>query len=155
MFDPDSLIPYWVNRLGFLIRRDIAQRFQAAGHDVSPEEWAILLMLWKHGRLAPSILADLTIKDRTTITRLVDGMVRKRLVRRLPDPEDRRRMLISPSEQGAALRDHLVPLARDLIDTASAEIPAEDLETTRRTLRAMVQNLHAPQKAQTKEGAAP
>ncbi|SDX36212.1 hypothetical protein [Roseicitreum antarcticum] len=65
--DHEEIPLHWINRLGFLVRRALGDQFRAAGHPVSPEEWAILLVLWKYGPRTPGALADVTIKDRTTI----------------------------------------------------------------------------------------
>ncbi len=132
---------HWINRLGFVIRRDLAALFRASGHPISAEEWAVLLVLWQHGPQSPSVLAQITIKDRTTITRLLDAMVRKSLVQRDEDPKDRRRSVVRLTSRGAELKGDLVPVARGLIDQSMAGIPPEDIAVTLRTLQAMTHNL--------------
>lgn len=141
MFDHETEAFNWVNRLGFLVRKEIAVRFRAAGHDISPEEWAILLALWKHGVLTPSAIAERTIKDRTTVTRLIDGMVRKGLAEREADAADRRRVFVRASARGTALKETLVPLAQALIAEATLGVPDKDLAITTRTLRHMTETL--------------
>lgn len=141
MFDYEKNAFHWVNRLSFLIRKDLNTRFRKAGHAISPEEWAILLVLWKKGPQSPGALADVTIKDRTTVTRLIDAMVHKGLVTRTEDAHDRRRSVVAVSERGAALKSDLVPIAQTLIGGALAGISPEDIETTTRTLQKITENL--------------
>ncbi|MEP3299910.1 MAG: MarR family transcriptional regulator [Pseudoruegeria sp.] len=141
MFEYEKVTLHWVNRLGFLVRKELQVAFRRAGHDVSPEDWAILLVLWRKGPQRPSAIADVTVKDRTTVTRLVDAMVRKGLVERKVDDKDRRGSIIAVSAQGTALKSELIPIAKSIIDRALGEIPADDIETTTRTLEAMTQNL--------------
>jgi len=137
-------LPFFlVNRLSFALRKELAQRFADAGHAISPEEWAVLLVLWSKGPQTPSTLSEATIKDRTTVTRLVDGMVRKELVVRSENPEDRRRSDIALTPLGHGLETELVPIAIELIGQVSAGITPRDLEATHRTLRALSQNLTA------------
>lgn len=151
MFDFEAIPLHWVNRLGFLTRKKLNVSFGKAGHTVSPEEWAILLVLWQKGPQSPSALADVTFKDRTTVTRLLDAMVRKKLVTRTEDELDRRRSVVALSSRGSGLKTELVPIAQTLIGQALAGIPAEDIETTTRTLRTMTENLLvAPQNASPK-----
>lgn len=140
-FDHEDIPLHWVNRLGFLVRKELAQAFREAGHDVSAEEWAVLLVLWSRGAQTPSHLANMTIRDRTTITRLVDGMVAKKLAQRREDPADRRRSLIGLGCEGERLRPLLIPIAQSLIARAVAGISGNDLTITVRTLRQMTQNL--------------
>lgn len=142
MFDYETVPLHWVNRLGFLTRKELGNRFRAAGVDVSPEEWAVLLILWQKGAQTPGALADVTFRDRTTITRLIDGMVAKGLVARGADPNDRRRSLVDVSDAGRALEAKLVSIARVLITEALDGIAPADIEATLRTLRKMTLNLH-------------
>lgn len=141
MFDYESIPLHWVNRLGFLVRKELGQLFASRGHDISPEEWAVLLLLWRDGPKTPGAIAGVTFRDRTTVTRLIDGMVRKGLVRRETDPADRRRSIVKATDRGNNLQRELVPLARLLIARALDGIEPRDVETTVRSLKAMTQNL--------------
>lgn len=138
---PDKQLPYWINRLGFVLRRDLQNRFRDAGVRLGAEEWAVLLMLWQEDERTPGELANLTVKDQTTMTRLLDGMVRKGLVTRSPDKDDRRRVRVSLTEKGANMQATLVPLAAEMIAQSQRGISAEDLEITRRTLRRITENM--------------
>ena len=152
MFDYEAIPLHWVNRLGFLTRKNLSALFRRAGHTVSPEEWAILLVLWQKGPQSPGALADVTFKDRTTVTRLIDTMVRKKLVTRTEDEMDRRKSVVALSTRGSDLEAELVSVAQTLIAQALDGISTEDIETTTRTLRAMTKNLSAaPQRVLTKK----
>ena len=135
---------FWINRLSFSLRKELSQRFTAAGHSVSPEEWAVLLVLWSRGSQSPGALSEETIRDPTTVTRLIDRMVKKGLVVRSENPTDRRRSDISLTQAGVELEDELVPIAFELIGQLSVGVPPEDLETVRRTLRLLQANLTPP-----------
>lgn len=132
---------FWINRLSFALRKELVQRFNAAGHSVSAEEWAVLLVLWSRGPQTPGALSDATIRDPTTVTRLIDRMVKKGFVVRSENPADRRRSDISVTPAGARLEEELVPIAFELIGQLSEGVPPEDLETVRRTLRRLQENL--------------
>lgn len=151
MFDYEKIPFHWVNRLGFLVRKELTSAFREAEHAVSAEEWAILLVLWRKGAQSHSALADVTIKDRTTVTRLVDGMVRKEIVSRTEDSADRRRSVVALTEYGHSLQRALVPIAQDLITRASAGISPEDLAVTQRTLQSMTENILEAQPRNTKD----
>lgn len=141
MFDYETIALHWVNRLGFLVRKELGQRFLAEGFRISAEEWAVLLLLWKHTERTPGMIAAATFRDRTTVTRLIDGMVKKGLVERDIDPNDRRKSIVRASEHGIGLKEQLVPIAQRLIAQTARDIEPGDLETTVRTLKAMTGNL--------------
>ncbi len=132
---------FWVNRVSFALRRELTRRFADADHSISPEEWAVLLVLWSKGPQSPSSLSEQTIRDRTTVTRLIDTMVRKELVVRSENPTDRRRSDISLTATGKALEPELVAVAMEMIGQATEGISQQDLEATRRTLQRVSSNL--------------
>ncbi|MEM9561093.1 MAG: MarR family winged helix-turn-helix transcriptional regulator [Actinomycetota bacterium] len=139
--DYTELPIFGIHRLSFSLRKELSQRFTTAGYSVSPEEWAVLLVLWSRSPQTPGGLSDETIRDPTTVTRLIDRMVKKDLVVRSEDPNDRRRSNISLAPRGTELEHELVPIAFELIAQATAGIPPEDLETVQRTLGLLQQNL--------------
>ena len=141
MIDYEKIPLHWVNRLSFLTRKTLSQGFEEEGLIVSAEEWAILLILWSKGEQTPSALAEVTFRDRTTITRLIDQMVKKQFVVREHDEKDRRRVLIKASDKGQALKDELIPIAKSMIATATSGISPQDIETTVKTLSQMTNNL--------------
>ena len=141
MIDYEKIPLYWVNRLSFLSRKTLSQKFEDNGLFISTEEWAILLILWSKGEQTPSALADVTFRDRTTITRLIDQMVKKGIVKRSHDDKDRRRVLIMVSEKGRKLEQELVPIAREMIGIATKGLSPQDIETTINTLKHMTDNL--------------
>jgi len=140
-FDFKTLPHHWVNRFAFLLRKELQERFRQAGQDITAEEWAVLLLLWQQNGRGPAELADLTVRDRTTMTRLLDAMERKGLVGRKTDLKDRRRMLVTLTSKGRDLQAVLVPQAQALIGRTLKGIPEENIATTLSTLRQMTENL--------------
>jgi len=143
MMDFEQISLHWVNRLSFVVRRELADRFQASGHNIGAEEWAVLLLLWRKDGLAPSEIADATVRDRTTITRFLDGMERKGLLTRKTDPNDRRRSQVVLSGKGRAMEAALVPIAQQLISEAHDGLSDDEQQQLVVLMRKMSQNLKA------------
>ena len=142
--DYETLPQYWINRLSFILRKEISQRFKEKSFSISGEEWGMLLNLWRQDGRTPTELADLTIRDRTTVTRLIDGMVKKDLVKREIDPNDRRRSLIFLTARGESLQQELVPIAQELIQQSLNGISHEDINHIVRVMKQMAENLLEP-----------
>ena len=140
-FQLDSAIGFVVGRTCHIMRKAFGKTFLAAGHSVTPEEWVLLNRLWAHDGQRPAELAESTIRDRSTVTRLLDGMVSKGLVRRETDPADRRGVQTWLTPQGKALKGQLVPVAEGLLERATRGISEKELDTTRRTLHKLQANL--------------
>ncbi|MCM1524254.1 MAG: MarR family transcriptional regulator [Ruminococcus sp.] len=65
----------------------------------------ILYVLWQRDNIPIAELSRLSGLANTTLTGMLDRMEESGLLRRLPDPADRRRILIALTEKAARLRD--------------------------------------------------
>ncbi len=148
MLNFESIPIYWANRLSAMTRRELTNRFRAAGHNISPEEWAILLLLWRQDAQNPGEMSARTVRDPTTMTRLIDAMVRKGLVVRRADPTDRRRSSICLTEHGRTMEPVLIALAAPMITASLDGVSKDDAETTVRVLSKMIANISAAKKGE-------
>ena len=91
---------------------DQLRRGTFAEHDLEPWEFDVLAALRRAGapyRLSPGRLVRETLVTSGTMTNRVDRLASRGLVQRLPDPEDRRGVLVQLSDAG-----------RDAVDGALA-----------------------------------
>lgn len=95
--------------------------------DITVDQWIIIQLLFKHKELSQQELSDLAFKDAPTITRMIDLMALKKLVNRNPDPSDRRKFLISLTEEGHHLYNLVDPIVREFRFEAYAGIADEEL----------------------------
>ena len=139
--DFEAHLHYWANRFGFLLRKELHLRFMADGIDLRAEEMALLMQLWREPGQTPSALADRTIRDRTTVSRLLDGMEKKRLVARDVDPADRRRVIVNATAKSRDLQPRVIAAIRQLIADSMQGVSPSDAETTRKVLHQMTNTL--------------
>jgi len=75
--------------------------------------------------LAPHVIADRLLVTRGTMTTLLDTLERRGLIRRLPHPDDRRKLLIDITDEGRAVVDAMLPRIhagnRDIFSVLSEE----------------------------------
>lgn len=143
-FDIDTSIGFIVNRTAIVMRQRLHEHFRKKSHPITSEEFALLRVLWKQDGRRQGELADFAFKDRTTVTRLIDGLVRKGLVERKGAQGDRRAICTWLTKAGKALEGKLVPIARDLVSAATVGVSQKDLEITLKTLRKVQSNLTSP-----------
>lgn len=141
LIDYESQIQYWANRVSFLLRKEARERFVAEGLDIRAEEMAILMQLWTEPGQTPSMLADKTVRDRTTVTRFLDGMEKKGLIRREPDAGDRRRVIVTATEKSVAMQGRIMPVVRGLIADSMQGVDAGDAAIACDVLRRLAGNL--------------
>jgi DNA-binding MarR family transcriptional regulator len=133
--DYDNVIGFLVSQSAFQLSRVLTRTIEEAGLDLTPHEFAVLNRLHQYGALKQTELAELTYKDHPRVTRMLDRLIDKGLVSKVPCPTDRRAFLVSLTDAGTAARDRLVPLTIRNLRTACQGIPLKDLWTTVATLK--------------------
>ena len=103
---------------------DAARRTAFADHDIEPWEFDVLAALRRAGspyELSPGRLLRETLVTSGTMTNRVDRLVARALVERLPDPHDRRGVLVRLTDLGRETVDGalagLLDQERDLLAT--------------------------------------
>jgi len=125
-FQLEQAIGLNVNRTAFLMTEEIARRFAENGYLLSAQDFGILFNLFKQGPKTQLEIAELMMRDKTTITRRIDGLVKKRLVERKPDPNDRRYSYVNLTIEGNQALEVMIPLVRDFQQEMLSDIAEED-----------------------------
>lgn len=87
-----------INRLATLNRNDSNQRLKE--YNLTGNEGAILMILKKNPEIyQEDIIKELQV-DKSAVTRLLQNMVNKKLVKRIQSPDDKRYYLIVITKQG-------------------------------------------------------
>lgn len=106
----EEALGYVIGRTFFRLKNKLRQEFKSHGHDVTPEQWAVICKLREEDDLNQNALASRTIKDKTTITRILDSLERKDLIARRRDGRDRRSHRVQLTAKGRELGDRLLPI---------------------------------------------
>jgi DNA-binding MarR family transcriptional regulator len=107
-----------------------------AGHDVTLPQYRALVVLASRGPQRPTELARALAVHPSTITRLCDRLVARRLVRRASSTQSRREVVITLTPSGRRLVDAVTARRRIEISEIVARIPTRERAT-------MVHALHA------------
>jgi DNA-binding MarR family transcriptional regulator len=70
---------------------------------------ALAVIEGSHEPLSPTTIAERLLVTTASTTSLLDTLERRGLLTRLPDPDDRRRLLVSLTEQGRQIVDEFLP----------------------------------------------
>ncbi|MES0371786.1 MAG: MarR family transcriptional regulator [Mariprofundaceae bacterium] len=134
-FQLEQAIGLNVNRTAFLMTEEIAKRFASHGQQISAQDFGILFRLLKQGAMTQVEIASLMMRDKTTITRRIDALVKKNLVERSSDPDDRRCFRIGLTAAGHQALETVIPLVQDFQQEVLGDIPDEEKAITIRTLQ--------------------
>jgi len=140
-FQLEQAIGLNVNRTAFLMTEEIAKRFAALGYTMSAQDFGILLRLSKYGSMTQNAIAGLLMRDKTTITRRIDGLVKKDLVKRTPDTKDKRYFQVSLTKKGEQALEATIPLVHDFQEEVLSDISDEDKAITIQTLKYIADKL--------------
>jgi DNA-binding MarR family transcriptional regulator len=117
-----------IAELRFRLKRMFQLKLKEAGIDISFEVLEVMSILLKQDGTNQQVLADLLFKDKSSMTYLIDNMVKTGLVIRKEDERDRRNKLISLTTKAHELKTKLAPLAIDCYAKLGSEIGETDLK---------------------------
>ena len=125
------------------LRRNIQLRIREQGIDLTFEMLEILSCLWKKDGVNQQELADLTLRDKSGITYLIDNLVKREIVTRVEDEKDRRNRLVFLTEKGLVLKEQLKSWGADLYDSAIPDIDLQQLQASLDLVNKMIANVKA------------
>jgi DNA-binding MarR family transcriptional regulator len=138
---------YFGDSAGFLLYRtaiavkaELRREFQNAGLDVTPEQWTVLCALWVKDGLSQGELAYNTAKDKTTITRILDLLEKKKLAVRRRQESDRRVYEIYLTREGRELKDKLAPIFVKMHARLNEGITPEEVQLMIKVLKKLLAN---------------
>ena len=124
-----------------LIKQDLTRRFRYAQIDLTPEQWSLLDELASHGEMAQRELASGTFKDAPTVSRIVDLLVKRDLVFRKADEDDRRKYLLSLTEQGRKVYGLSAPIVDEARRRGWSGLDDADYEHLKKILTRISKNV--------------
>lgn len=137
----DLIFPIINGKVSIAINRKLFRNLKKEGLDITPEQWTVLSFLWKGDGVTQQMLCDATFKDKPSMTRLIDNLVKQGLVTRQTPPTDRRANLIYLTETGKAIQEKAERAVYDTMKYALAGIDEKGIEDVRRLLKIVFDNL--------------
>lgn len=109
--------------------------------DLTPEQFLLIDLLWNHGPMSQQNLADTMHKDKNSITKLVDGLEKKRLVERQRDEKDRRSNMVVLTTKADGMKLEAKEKGISMLDDIIRGIPEEELRSFLATLDRITANM--------------
>jgi MarR family transcriptional regulator, organic hydroperoxide resistance regulator len=112
-------------------------------HGVTLGMWYFLRALWHEDGLNQRELSRRVGTMEPTTLSAILNMERKGLVRRVRNTKDRRKWHVHLTAKGRALKEELIPLAREVVDTAVLGLSRSEIRQLLEALAEVQKNLHA------------
>ena len=133
-------IGLYIDRTYKIVRQDLINRFKENEIDLTPEQWVLVSKLHKEGDLFQTDLASYSFRDKPTVSRIVDLLVKKRIVSKTQDRMDGRKYLVSLTEEGRALVDAALPVVAASREQGWTNLTTDEYETLVQTLDKIFSN---------------
>ncbi|PWR18361.1 MarR family winged helix-turn-helix transcriptional regulator [Zavarzinia compransoris] len=92
-----ELIPY----LARLLNKELSDALRPLG--LSPAQYDVLEFIWSEGATSPKIVIERRAVEPSSVSGTLSRLERDGFVTRIPDPDDRRSLLVKPTERAIAL----------------------------------------------------
>lgn len=109
--------------------------------DLSFELIEILGLLSRHNGINQQEIGNKVSKDKSSITYLINSLVKKNLVERIADKKDRRNKQIFLTPKGKQIVETVYPWALDLYKKAAGDIEEEEISKALLLVKKMTANL--------------
>ena len=139
IFDMDNSLGFILNKTALLSKANFNSRLKAYG--ISPEQWSLLFRVVEKSGLTQKELSDSTYKDQANITRSIDRLIQKGLMKRVPNAQDRRSFNLFPTEEAAVLVDKVIPLSKAHNEHLTEGLTTKEAEMLKALLKKVYQNL--------------
>ena len=124
-------------------RRFAQTRLYAAGIDITIDQWLVLKTIHESADITLQQIGAAVFKDFASVTRIVQLLERKGLLRRKPHPSDGRRSELVLTSSGESVVRTVEPIAQANRRRALAGIDAKDIARLRAVLRRITENCDA------------
>lgn len=111
----------------------LAKNFALKGYgEITPDYWIVLEQLWIEDNLSLGLLANKTHKDPASISRIIEGMAKKGLVKKVKNANDSRFSNVVLTKKGAELQAKIQPIVDEFFTEATRGLnPIEVKELVR------------------------
>jgi DNA-binding MarR family transcriptional regulator len=130
-----------MSELRNFVRQYIQVKIKENGCNITFEMLEVMGCLWKKDGVNQQEIADLTLRDKSSMTYLLDNLVKRKLVKRVEDENDRRNKLIYLTNEGIKLKETLNPWVAEVYGMASEGLAAEDLQNGLALINRMIVKL--------------
>lgn len=137
----EHLLLPWLGRTMKHIEPFINAKLSAQGVSLTRQQVVLMKILIDDGPLPQNDLAFLTDRDKTSLTRLINGMEKKNLVARTTSPEDKRVNLVHITKKGEKVLNETAPLLLAIASELEKGVSAADKESVIRTMKKIQENI--------------
>ncbi len=140
-YDHNQSLGYLTGIASKLLSNMLAKRFKAAGIDMTSEQWGAIIILLNDGAMTQGQLGDRLHLEKSSVSRLTDGLEKRGWITRTIDPNDSRQRLVAPTSIALDTAEYCSTIARTIHQEAQLGMSENDMIASRSLLSHIIKNL--------------
>ncbi len=141
VIDFENSIGPWLGMTTKIVDYHLSESFKKHKLDLSKEQMIVLKKLHNKDGQIQNDLAYLTLRDKSSLARLLSKMEKKKYIHRLQDQEDKRINKVYLTEAGKEIFERTKPVLKVIINTMEQNISEEERIQFINTLKKIQENL--------------
>jgi MarR family transcriptional regulator, transcriptional regulator for hemolysin len=137
----EDVLYYLIDKTNKVARRYSQETFVKAGYDITVDQWLVLKKIWDSEQINQAELAAALFKDTASITRILQILVRKKLVKKDFKAGDRRHFLLSLTAKGEQFYKQVLGLVKTMRMQGVSDFSDSEKEQIKKLLTKMIKNL--------------
>ena len=140
-YDHNQSLGYLTGLASRLLSNILAMRFREADIDMTAEQWGAILVLLNGGAMTQGQLGERLCLERSSVSRLTDGLERRGWIVRTKEPKDNRQKLVTPTPKVLDTAEHCATIARAILEEAQLGMTEDEMLVCRSFLSRIITNL--------------
>ena len=138
-FDMDDSLGFILNKTALLSKTSLNTKIKE--FDISPEQWSLVYRVVQRSGLTQKELSDSTYKDQANITRSIDRLIQKELIKRVSNDNDRRSFRLYPTDKAVALVERIAPISKAHNEYLTKGLSEQEAAALKVLLKKIYENL--------------
>ena len=128
----------------FHIVAESHRRIQEAIHPlkITPPQWRVIFLLHDYGDLSISEIAEESLIEPSTLSRLLKSLEKRKLIHRLQDDQDKRYTKSHLTDEGKKIYQSIIPVVLRQLESTFQDLSEADRKSLLRILKLVKKNVY-------------
>ncbi len=133
----EEVIYYQIDRTTRAMRRYSIDKIKNAGYSLTIDQWLVLKSIEEKQHLTQNQLAQDIYKDGASVSRIIDDLVKKGMMNRRQNSQDRRVSILELTEKGIVELKKVKKIMREIRSNGVKNLNAKDVQTAMNVLKSI------------------
>ena len=145
-YDQYESLGYLTGLSSRLLSNTLAAKFREAGIDMTAEQWGAVIVLLNGGAATQGQIGEQLCLEKSSVSRLLNGLERRGWIVRTRDPKDSRHKLVTPTLKVMETAERCAEIARTVLKKAQSGTTESEQMACQSFLLRIIANLNGSDK---------